>query len=151
MSNARSPREVCSITIGINGLMRSPPHERGGVPGEPGGSRTKTAPQRRGLVGETWFPPRERTEGERRSCRLLASGGPELRIGGALLLLGRPQLVARPRQVERNPLHVGDDPVERLAHPQVLAQRLMTAGREDPVDDRVGVLLLALGVLVDEC
>src|SRR5207248_1403232 len=35
---------------------------------EPGGSPTRSASGRRGRgVGETWFPPRERAEGERRS------------------------------------------------------------------------------------
>src|SRR5437660_11510072 len=34
-------------------------------PGEPGGSPDRAA--RRGFVGETWFPPRERAEGERPS------------------------------------------------------------------------------------
>src|SRR5919106_1557628 len=36
--------------------------------------------QRRGSVGETWFPPRERAEGERRSC---AVRGVAVREGGA--------------------------------------------------------------------
>src|SRR5436190_22517922 len=35
-------------------------YERGGVPGEPGGSPTKAASERRGHAGETWFHPRER-------------------------------------------------------------------------------------------
>src|SRR5215211_8341157 len=35
----------------------------------------------RGIVGETWFPPRERAEGERRSCR----------NPGSLLVHERPQ------------------------------------------------------------
>src|SRR6266568_5459902 len=57
-------------------------YERGKGPrGEPGGSPAfsprpsrrsqrrggRGEPQRRGYVGETWFPPRERAEGERRS------------------------------------------------------------------------------------
>src|SRR6266536_2279760 len=44
----------------ISALMgRLAAHEWGGVRGEPGGSPTGSASERRGLVGETWFPPRE--------------------------------------------------------------------------------------------
>jgi hypothetical protein len=32
MSNDRSPREVCSITIGINGLIHAPSFRKGGNP-----------------------------------------------------------------------------------------------------------------------
>src|SRR5581483_10693881 len=82
--------------------------------------------------------------------RLLASGGPQLCLFGALLLLGRPQLVARAGELERDALDVGDDPVERLAHPQVVPQKLGPAAREDLVDDLLRLLALAIGVLANE-
>src|SRR5919197_4036176 len=100
MSNGRSPREVCSMTIGIRGLIDRPPiHERGGVWG-PG--RFPTSSKEGGCVGETWFPPRTRAEGERCSCRLLASGGPQFRVGFGLFLVGRPELLSRFRDVRRD-------------------------------------------------
>src|SRR5438270_7146546 len=72
------PKRRCTFRTESR-LMGQPrfAHERGGVPGEPGGSPTKAASGRRGSVGETWFPPRERAEGERRSSVGLPYG-----IGG---------------------------------------------------------------------
>src|SRR5687768_5398146 len=46
-------------------MSRSPAYERGGVWGT---GRFPTLSGRRGHVGETWFPPRPRAEGERCSC-----------------------------------------------------------------------------------
>src|SRR4029079_6143496 len=104
MSNARSPREVCSITIGINGLMS-----------------------------------------------LLASGGPDFLFGSGRSFVRGPQLVARLLEVERDPLHLGDDEVESLAHPQVVPQELVASVLEDLLDDLLDVLLaLPLRVLADE-
>src|SRR2546428_12801498 len=55
------PPMVCERVEGVWGNREVPPHGR-----EEGGN-----------VGETWFPPRERAEGERRSCGLL-EGRPEI-------------------------------------------------------------------------
>src|SRR5581483_6952381 len=74
--------------------------------------------------------------------RLLASGGPQLCLLGALLLLGGPQLVAGPSELERNALALDDDPVERLPHPQVLAQKLVPTARADLVHDLFRLLAL---------
>src|SRR4029079_15454327 len=103
MSNARSPREVCSITIGINGLIS-----------------------------------------------LLASGGPQLRLGSGGSFFWRPKLLARLGELERDALDLGDDQVERLAHAEVVAQQLVPATGEDALDDFLGGLALLVGVLADE-
>src|SRR5207245_8727989 len=84
------------------------------------------------------------------SYGLLASGGPEFRVGGGRSLLGRPQLLACAGEVDRDALHLGDDAVERLAHEQVLAEQLVPPTRKDLFDDTVGVLALGVGVLADE-
>src|SRR5260221_13917639 len=43
-------------------------NERGGAGGNREVPPSTSASGRRGLVGETWFPPRERGKAERRSC-----------------------------------------------------------------------------------
>src|SRR5688572_8882641 len=92
MSKARSPREVCSTTIGTSGLIG-----------------------RASLATRTRRP---------------ASGarGPDLR--GALLVLllvGRPELLARRGLLDRDRRGVLDEQVDRLAHRDVLPQRLVGA------------------------
>src|SRR5712691_11024405 len=74
---------LSSTTRIVGGSLIGQPlaYERGGVPGEPEGSPNESASERRGPVGETWFPPRERAESERRS-----SVTPETRIDDALVL-----------------------------------------------------------------
>src|SRR5581483_1437250 len=69
---------------------------------------------------------------------------------GALLLLGGPRLVTDTKELKRNALNIGDEPVERLPHTQVLAQKLVPTAREDLVDDLLRLLALTLGVLADE-
>src|SRR5438270_8256704 len=107
MSNARSPREVCSTTMGTRGLI-------------------------------PFAPPS-------------LSGDPDFRIGRGLLLLGRPEFLARPREIDRDRLDLGDDPIERAAEPEVLAQGLVAAALPDPLDHLVRVLLARLlRLLADE-
>ena len=95
MSNDRSPRDVCSITIGISGahpvLLRRDPAE----------------PDRR---------------------------GPQLRLAGGLLLVRRPDRLARGMGLRRDRLHLGGEPVECGAQPQVLAERLLVPVRPDVLD-----------------
>src|SRR2546429_2162589 len=83
MSLSRGPRSSSSSTTSSSGkanverraversdllIGRPPPNERGRGRGGRGNREVPPAVhQRRGLVGETWFPPRERAEGERRS------------------------------------------------------------------------------------
>src|SRR5438132_13240793 len=141
MSNERSPRDVCSMTIGMRGLTGRPPaYERGGAWGT---GSFPTSSERRGLgcpfarqesapakscrrkTGETWFPPRTRAECERCSCRLLAAGGPQLRVGFRLFLVGCPELLARARELGRDPRDGGREHVESLAQPEILPDRLL--------------------------
>src|SRR5690242_14740213 len=97
MSKARSPREVCSTTIGTSGLI------------EPASLATPTGAQ-----------PTEPA-----ACPLRA-GRPDLPAARlVLLLVGRPQLLARRRLLHRDRLCALDEQVDRLAHGDVLAQRLV--------------------------
>src|SRR5512146_810728 len=97
MSNARSPREVCSTTIGTNGLIAS---------------------------------------------SLLAAWGPQFRAGLRLLLLRRPDALARLVQVGRDRLHLGRDPVERLLEAEVVADAVDSSGGDELLD--VGLVLTEL-------
>src|SRR3970040_3149261 len=125
MSNERSPREVCSMTIGMRGLIGRPPtYERGGVWGT---GRFPTLSRRTGHAGETWFPPRQRDEIERCSCWLLAAGGPQLRVPLCFFLVRCPKLVARRRQLRRDRLYIRDQPIESCAQAEVLPDRLLLA------------------------
>src|SRR4051794_39461540 len=98
MSKARSPREVCSTTIGIRGLM----------------------------------------------SLLLARRGPKLLLGRGAFLVRRPDALTRGlllralgRLLLRDRRHLGRDPVERLAHPDAVADAVGAALGEE----RVHVLL----------
>ena len=97
MSNARSPREVCSITIGITcsyGLM--------------------LAPCCRGSTVSQTF---------------LVFPSPASKCSLA------------PRDLDRNPLDIGGEPVERGAQPQVLAQPLVGSRLAQPRDGLVEVFV----------
>ena len=67
-----------------------------------------------------------------------------------VFLVGRPELVARLRELQRDRLHVGDEPVERGAQAQVLAQRLLVPVRPDVLDHLIGVVAGLLGLLADQ-
>src|SRR2546423_1607794 len=107
MSNARSPRDVCSTTIGTRGLI-SAGQSSGPLAAALGSARLTRAgcPQ------------------------------PALALLRPLLLRG-PQGLARRGLLERDRLRLGDHEVGRLAHPQLVAEqrvaaRLAKAG-QDPV------------------
>src|SRR5919106_1395110 len=94
--------------------------------------------RRRGPVGETWFPPRERAEGERRSCcdgGRLADEAPEPRDPLVDLLRGRiregepHRLLAAACEVEVGALHERDLGFGRLRLQLVSAE---AAGEVDP-------------------
>src|SRR6266487_256600 len=104
MSNERSPREVCSITIGINGLMSG------------------------------W---------------LLATGGPQFRVGLGIFLVGRPDLLAGLRLFGRNALDLDGDPVESAREAHRLTLRLVDAGATSLLDHFLGVLEAIPERLVD--
>src|SRR5581483_1170684 len=96
MSNARSPRDVCSTTMGINGLI----------------------------------------------SRSLAAGGPDLRLGLGLVLLGGPNALTCLVQLGGDRLDLGGDLVEGLLQAQVVADAVGAAG----LDERVDVFLRLPGL-----
>src|SRR4029078_3392289 len=111
MSNARSPREVCSITIGINGLMQAPCFR-----GSTASSLERPLLFRASTASRA--PGRARAESAR----------PRARVG----------------ELWRNPLDLGDDEIQRLAHPQVFAEELVASAREQLLDDLVRLVALRL-------
>src|SRR4029450_10608070 len=84
------------------------------------------------------------------SCRLLAPGGPQLRSYFVLLLLGGPELFSRAGELHRNPLRLVRDSVERSAHAEVRAKRVVTAGFADLADQLFRGLRRSLRLLADE-
>src|SRR5216117_655205 len=104
MSNERSPREVCSITMGINGLMSG------------------------------W---------------LLATGGPQLRLGGWLFLVGRPDGFAGSGLLGRDALDLADDSVEGTGKAHVFALRVVRARLARLLDDLVRLFEAVAEGLVD--
>src|SRR3954471_5171080 len=80
----------------------------------------------------------------------LTAGGPKFRLGLLLFLFGRPDRIAYLRQLARDALHLGDDTVERIAEPHVLAQRLEATALAQATERFVGVLVEQLRLLADE-
>src|SRR5918999_4284638 len=116
MSNARSPREVCSTTIGTSGLtvLASFRFRRSSPACFPGWRARRQTSNRRAPL---WPVVR------------LGRRGPEPAGGGALGGgSGRPQLVARPRLLDRDRLRGLRDDVERLALREILLERVEPAG-----------------------
>src|SRR5919199_1030431 len=109
MSNERSPREVCSITIGMSGLI---------------------APL------------------------LLAGRGPQSCLCLVSFLLGCPELLARGRELDGDPLHLRGDAVEGAGEAKRLALLLPAARLAELRDRLVGVLVaepkLVLELLVGD-
>src|SRR4051794_23229048 len=105
MSNARSPREVCSTTIGTSGLTVLASFRFGSSsPAQLPGLGARRQPSNR----PNWFLPAER----------LGTRRPELTARAALGALGvarGPQLVTRPRLVDGDRLGRVGDQVQRLA------------------------------------
>src|SRR6266496_6716036 len=71
---------------------------------------------------------------------LLTAGGPEFRLGRLLLLVGRPDRLARLGQLVRDALHLGRDPVEGVPQAHVLAERFEAAGLAQPSQRLVRVV-----------
>src|SRR5436190_906690 len=113
MSNARSPREVCSTTMGTSGLMvlalfRLPVWIPSGRPERPSLA-----------IGLGGVP----------GLRALVFRRPELSRGGLFgLLVGRPDLLARLRLLSRDRLRARDELVDGLAVGEVGAQSLEAPG-----------------------
>src|SRR5215210_3913837 len=108
MSNARSPREVCSTTIGTSGLTVLASFRLSGA--NPAYERLRRAhPLDRGESSNGEPPPNP--------VRRLASGRPEAARPGLLGLVGPggPELVARLRLLDGDRRRGVRDPVDRLA------------------------------------
>src|SRR5438876_3982718 len=122
MSNARSPREVCSTTIGTSGLI-----VLALVSLRRADSSTRLA--RRGVIGGGPEPVRRR-----RGRRLL---GP--------LLPGGPQPLPGLRLAHRYRLGPRRDQLDGLARRLLLAQVLQAAGRAQLLEQRRGLDALVFG------
>src|SRR4051812_29447335 len=110
MSKARSPREVCSTTIGMFGLMSAPSGDVSVL----GAGRSR-----------------------------LAAGGPQrLRlVAGGLVLVRRPDRLARLCKLRCDRLHLGRDAIDGLLHAEVEAHAVCAARLDECLDV---VLVLAL-------
>src|SRR6266508_1964301 len=105
------------------------PLAHGRVEGEWGNREVPPLHQRRGFVGETWFPPRERAEGERRSwvdAARLQGAGDLVDAAYERGLTERDVLGLRelPHAVERVPELVGEPGADLVARPEEPAQVL---------------------------
>src|ERR687885_864376 len=135
MSNDRSPRDVCSITIGMRGLMA----------GAPSFSRFDWSFQtvaRGSPYGLTVTP-------QAASRRLLATGGPQFRLCLRRFLVRCPDRLARTLLLERDPLHLRGDAVEGSGEPQALALRLVGAAFAQLPQHAVSVLEALADRLID--
>src|SRR5690242_11476124 len=139
MSNARSPREVCSTTMGTSGLMflASFACAAGFLP------NVATA-----LCGRSGITT-GRTPGSERARPSSAAGGsapgrPKTSSARAgrlrVFLAGCPQLLSRLRLLDADRLGLADEQLERLAGRDVLAHAV-----EPPVRAQIFEQLLDLG------
>src|SRR5919206_1823629 len=116
MSNDRSPREVCSITIGINGLISF--------------SSTFLCVDW-SFQTVAWAKPM-RLEGTSQAASpsgwLLAAWGPQFRLRRWFFLVRCPDSLARLGLLGRNPLDLGRDAVERLRKAHCLSLGLEGPG-----------------------
>src|SRR3954447_14157893 len=132
MSNARSPRDVCSTTMGTSGLMDL---------------AFLCVAGRDSFPGRAGCPPC----GESSECpgwaeQVLRARSPELaRPRLRLLALWSPQLVARLCLVDRDRLGLLGEQVERPARGDVSLQRLLAPGVAQALKQLGGCGLLALG------
>src|SRR3954452_6987785 len=144
MSKARSPRDVCSTTMGTSGLMllalfrssiRIP---AGGPHGVGDGSEEPT---------NRLFPD-PAPSGHRAPAGAvpLRTGGPDrLFDSRRVLLVGRPQLVSRARLVGRDGLGVLGDEVDGGALGQIVLDLVEAAGLLEALAQLLGRRALARG------
>src|SRR2546422_2379942 len=125
MSNERSPREVCSITMGINGLMSGWLLRR----------RLRCRPQRPGRL--------------RRLGPSSATGGPQFRLGGWLFLVGRPDGFAGSGLLGRDALDLAHNAVEGAGKAHAFALRVVRARLACLLDDLVRLFEAVAEGLVD--
>src|SRR3954452_3691250 len=117
MSNARSPRDVCSTTIGTNGLIDSPPLPSAGLTGRPDRG---LCDRRLGLLVVSRFP-------QLLTCCLLLCGDRRGDLASPVERALEPELVARRllRPRCQDLLHRG---VHVLLIGQLVAQRALERG-----------------------
>src|SRR4051794_27988174 len=120
MSNARSPRDVCSTTMGTSGLMLLALFR---------------------LVGSIPSGPERLAMGFGPSAGLGARRPDLLGRLFLLVLLGRPELVARLRLLDGDGLRRLDHEVDGLAHRDVLAQEVVAALLPHPLERLLDLLL----------
>src|SRR5215213_8871385 len=127
MSNARSPRDVCSTTMGTRGLIALASFRLvGSNPSQATrGSCVIPVARPMGQSSNGFWPlrPAFRPGVRPRS----GARRPQLLIALFLLLVGRPDLAAGLGLLDRDRRGVLDQRVERLAHRDVLAQQLVAA------------------------
>src|SRR3954467_14443249 len=144
MSKARSPRDVCSTTMGTSGLMvlalfrssiRIP---AGGTSGTVGGSGERT---NRLFAASTVRPPRRA-----RGAEALRTWRPDrLFDARRVLLLGRPQLLARLRLLLGDRLGVLGQELDGEALRQLLPQAVQASGLLEALAELLGRGALARG------
>src|SRR2546430_11660174 len=125
MSNDRSPREVCSITMGINGLMSGWLLRR----------RLRCRPPEAGPAA----PARPSS----------ATGGPQFRLGGWLFLVGRPDGFAGSGLLGRDALDLDDSAVEGAGKAHAFALRVVRTRLACLLDDLVRLFEAVAEGLVD--
>src|SRR5215218_8372080 len=127
MSNARSPREVCSTTIGTSGLTVLASFRLSGA--NPAYERLRRShPLDRGESSNGGAPPKPVAE--------LASGGPEAARRGLLGRVGArgPELVAGLRLLDGDRLGGLRDAVDRLALRELRLEPVEPSARAQPLE-----------------
>src|SRR3990170_2197397 len=131
MSNARSPRDVCSTTIGTSGLTVLASFRLSGA--NPAYERLRRShPLDRG-ESSNGRPPSNPVCG-------LASGRPETARGGLFPLVGArgPELLARLCLLDRDRLRGVGDAVDRLALGELVAERIEPAAGAQSLEQLLG-------------
>ena len=131
MSNARSPRDVCSTTIGTSGLMVLASFRLSGAnPAYERLQRAHALDRGESSNGKTPANP----------VRQLASGRPELARRGLLRVVaaGGPELLARLCLLDRDRLRGVGDAVDRLALRELLAERVDAAAGAQALEQLLG-------------
>src|SRR4051794_846300 len=129
MSNARSPRDVCSTTMGTSGLIDL---------------AFLCVAGRDSFRGRAECP----SCGESSECPVsaLRPRSPELaRSRPRLLALGSPEFVARFGLLDRDRLGLLGQQIERATSRHIAVQRLLAAGAAQALEQLRGRRLLALG------
>src|SRR3954464_16081819 len=134
MSNARSPRDVCSTTIGTRGLMEAAVYRRRSA--ALSDSAVARRPEPRPLVGLLLRQTLADAFGVLTCC---------FRGRAPHRLTWRPDLLAGRCLLERDRLGRLDDDVGRLAHPDLVAKHLIATLGAKPLEEPLGSVLAVAG------